>query len=415
MHIWSNVLEHRLRGFCHYGFLLLLIWPPFAFGAVHPWAFAALEIHIALLVVARMLRAVVSRQPLRTVACTGPDIALWCTWLSTLLLLVTLVLQLLPMSPKLLYHLSRPTYDIYHLFHPDWPHTRVTLSLHPYATTLGLMKALAYIGLFAFTVEHLRTQHHIRQAIWVITVTATIVAIIGICQHFAGLSAIYGWRDASYAHFFGPFLNRNHFAAYQVMAILIGLGFWAALSHRQRHPLTRIAPPLLFLLLFALAIMTGALVLTLSRGGILSLFVGLSLFVLLHRYSRKGRGLSLHLEWAFVGFALMSFWLGVGTAHRARLAELQWRGLTRLGRPQCSLRRHLGDGQRISALRHRPGRLPGDVSTLSARGRHTSLLTSSQRHLAMVGRNGHRGIDRLPRRRVRLYCRHGQCLASTSL
>ncbi len=331
---WPDVLESRLDGFCHYGFLLLLIWPPLAFGAVHPWAFATLEIHIALLVIAWMLRAVISRQPLLTTAWTGTKMVLWCTRLSLLCFIAILALQLLPLSPDLLYHLSRPTYDIYHLFHPNWPHTPVPLSLHPYATTLGLMKAFAYMGLFAFTIDHLRTQRHIRQAIWVITLTAAIVALLGICQHFAGLSAIYGWRDASYAHFFGPFLNRNHFAAYQVMAILMGLGLWVTLSHRQRHPLTRKAPaatqlakpfaesPFLWCLLFALAIMTGALGLTLSRGGVLSFFVGLSLFTLLHRQSRKRRGFYTHthirihdhgsLVWVFVGLALMSFWLGLG-------------------------------------------------------------------------------------------------------
>ncbi len=189
------------------------------------------------------------------------------------------------------------------------------------------MKALAYIGLFFFAIDHLRTPHHIQQSIWAITFTAAITAVIGICQHFAGFSAIYGWRDASYAHFFGPFLNRNHFAAYQAMAIFIGLGLWAALSHGQRPPLIPVTPaaklatpfasaPLLWLLLFALAIMTGALGLTLSRGGMLSFFVGLSLFILLHRQSRRRRGLSVHLPlrltWVFVGLALVSFWLGLG-------------------------------------------------------------------------------------------------------
>ncbi len=327
---WPDVLERRLNRFCHAGFLLLLIWPPFAFGAVHPWAFAALELHIAILVIVWMLRAIVSRQPPLTAIWPSTRMMLWYTWLALLGLVALLVLQLLPVSPALLYYLSRPTYDIYHLFHPNWPHAPVTLSLHPYATTLGLMKTLAYMGLFAFALDHLRTQHHLQQALWVIIITAAIVALLGICQHFAGLSAIYGWRDASYAHFFGPFLNRNHFAAYQAMAILTGLGLWAHLARGQRHISTRQAMPAakltqpdrkaprLGILLFALAIMTGALMLTLSRGGVLSFMVGLSLFTLLHRQSLRRRGLHVsrylrtHLAWAFLGLALMSFWLGLG-------------------------------------------------------------------------------------------------------
>lgn len=325
---WPEVLEHCLGGFCHYGFLFLLIWPPFAFGAVHPWAFAALEIHIALLVMAWMLRAVAGRQPLLSTSWPKTRLLPWCTRLSLLFFIATLALQLLPISPNLLYDLSRPTYDLYHSFHPNWPHVPVTLSLHPYATHLGLMKALAYLGLFAFAIDHLRTEHLIRQAIGVITLTAAAAALIGICQHFAGLSAIYGWRDASYAHFFGPFLNRNHFAAYQTMAILTGLALWLALSNRNRQPCSRDTPAAanlaapfaepqfisLALLLFALALMTGALALTLSRGGVLSFFAGLSLFTLLHRQSRKRRGRHAHwrLVWIFVGLGLMSLWLGLG-------------------------------------------------------------------------------------------------------
>lgn len=214
-----------------------------------------------------------------------------------------LFLQLLPMPPDLLYHLSRSTHDIYRLFHPDWPHAPVMLSLHPYASTLGLMKVLAYVALFAFAVAHLRTQRHIRQALWVITLTAAVTALLGICQHFAGLSAIYGWRDASYAHFFGTFLNRNHFAAYQGMAILIGLGLLVTSSPRMRRKEPR------FLLGFALATMTGALCLTLSRGGVLSFVAGLGLFCFLYRRSRKHRG--MRLTWVFAGLVLMSVWLSL--------------------------------------------------------------------------------------------------------
>ncbi len=103
---WSEVLERRLEGFCHYGFLFILIWPPFVFGAVHPWAFAALEIHIALLIIAWMLRAVISRQLPWLGARPVPRIASWCTRLSLLCLLTLLALQLLPVSPTLLYYLS---------------------------------------------------------------------------------------------------------------------------------------------------------------------------------------------------------------------------------------------------------------------------------------------------------------------
>ncbi len=281
-----------------------MIWPPFAFGAVHPLAFACAEIHIAFLVIAWMLRIAVSGQPLYILPWLRQRGRASYTLLPLLCFMALLALQLLPISPDLLYHLSRSTHDVYRLFHPDWPHASVRLSLHPYASTLGLMKAIAYLGLFAFTLDHLRTPQHIRQALWTITLTAAFIALLGICQHFAGLSAIYGWRDASYAHFFGTFLNRNHFAAYQGMAVLIGLGLFVTSSSRTRHREPR------FLLGFMLAMMTGAICITLSRGGVLSFVAGLTLFSLLYRRSPKHSG--MRLTGVFAGLTLMSIWLGLG-------------------------------------------------------------------------------------------------------
>ncbi|MDH3601231.1 MAG: O-antigen ligase family protein [Candidatus Tectomicrobia bacterium] len=234
------------------------------------------------------------------------------------LFIALLVLQLIPLPAAVLQHVSPSTYALYNLFHPDWPNVRSTLSLHPYATYMEFTKFLAYAGLFCCTINILRSRRRIRYVSLAIVGVATGMALIGIVQHLAGMTAVYGWRDASYTNFFGPFLNRNHFAAYQSMAILLGLGLFLAptaqtspvpspLSLRVwlSHPSTGQR----LLLLFALSVMTGALVLSLSRGGVIGFLAGLALLLLLLRQHRAGNRTRMLL--ALVVLAAMSLWLGL--------------------------------------------------------------------------------------------------------
>jgi O-antigen ligase len=234
------------------------------------------------------------------------------------LFIALLVLQLIPLPAAVLQRVSPSTYALYSRFHPDWPNVRSTLSLHPYATYMEFTKCLAYAGLFCCTLNILRSQRRIRYVSLAIVGVAAGMALLGIVQHLAGTTAVYGWRDASYTTFFGPFLNRNHFAAYQSMAILLGLGLFLAPTAQSSslpspfslrvwlsHPSTGQR----LLLLFALSVMTGALILSLSRGGVLGFLAGLTLFILLLRQHRAGNRTRMMLALAVL--AAMSLWLGL--------------------------------------------------------------------------------------------------------
>jgi tetratricopeptide (TPR) repeat protein len=130
-------------------------------------------------------------------------------------------------------------------------------------------------------------------------------------------------RDTSYVtgRFFGPYINRNHFAGYQAMAIILGLGLLLTQPvrarreeallwrHRLLHWFGFLSPGRL-LLTFALSLMTGAMIMAASRGGVLSLFSALlGLGLLLHQHQlRLHRRIVLTLSlMAMVG---MGLWLG---------------------------------------------------------------------------------------------------------
>jgi len=330
-----------------YGLRLLLIWTPLAFGSVHPWAFALMEIHVFLLVAAWMRRLLVSQRqrlfkPRRSTSFVCTPLAL-----PLVLFVALLMFQLIPLSPALLKQLSPATYELYGLTLPGWPDTQPvlstdhnvpgvsrTLSLHPYATRLELVKFLAYGGLFFLLVNTLRTRRQIRAMGLVIVGTASAMALVGIVQKLSGTSAIYWLRDTSYVSFFGPYINRNHFAGYQAMAILFGLGllFDQSVEADRETPQTWRQRLLwwfgLFtqgrgLLVYALAVMTGALFFSLSRAGVLSFLLGLMLFGLLCLTRHRGAGRQAVWAITLAAMAGMILWLGIAPLFM-RLEEIAY-------------------------------------------------------------------------------------------
>ena len=119
---------------CH-GLVSLLVWTPLAFGAVHPWAYALMEIHVFALIIIWMVQIIGFRKfgPTPQPAIRFAPIRFT---LPLALFIALLVWQLTPLPAAALQHIAPSTYALYSLFHPDWPNVRSTLSLHPYATSI---------------------------------------------------------------------------------------------------------------------------------------------------------------------------------------------------------------------------------------------------------------------------------------
>lgn len=314
----GGVMESAL----HYGLLSLLVWTPLAFGAVHPWAYALLQIHVCLLLVLWIVSYLLALRQGRRAA-GPPRFVATPLALPLVLFLFLLLLQQLPMPAALLAFLSPTAAALYQQFLPGWPEHFATLSLAPYTTKLALGQLLAYAGFFFLCVNSFRTRHAIRSVCWVIVGTASAMAVLGILQEASGTHMIYWCRDTNYAadRFFGPYINRNHFAGYQAMAIILGLGLLLSQPvrarreapllwrHRLIHWFGFLSPGRL-LLTFALSLMTGAMFMAASRGGALSLLFGLlALGLLLHQHHlRSQRRMVLTLS--LVAILGMGLWLG---------------------------------------------------------------------------------------------------------
>jgi len=88
------------------------------------------------------------------------------------------------------------------------------------------------------------------------------LAIFGLTQSFTSPTKVYWVRELEQSTAFGPFINRHHFAGYMELTIALPLGLvFAGAVDREK----------MLLYLFVAGLMGIALVMTSSRGGIISL------------------------------------------------------------------------------------------------------------------------------------------------
>jgi hypothetical protein len=198
------------------------------------------------------------------------------------------------------------------------------ISVAPADTLRGLAfvaTALAVHVAAAAALESRAARDRLRVLVAVLGVA---LAIVGLAQRASGIPLIYGFfqpleTSPGDARFFGPFVNRNHFAAYLVMVAPVGLErlerAWQRLRRRVgtgvnlRRRLTSLDSEEGSAVLFAAApplLAVGALVATLSRGGLLAFLGGAAIAVA----SRRARvGLATAVPLALAGMALA--WFGV--------------------------------------------------------------------------------------------------------
>jgi O-antigen ligase len=140
--------------------------------------------------------------------------------------------------------------------------TATSLSFDPYATRLLLTLIFTLFVFFAATLAFTDSPKRYRLLVRVIIVFGFLLAIFGLIQSFSSPDKIYWLRQLPQSTPFGPFINRHHFAGYMEMTLALPLGMlFSGAVEAERRPLY----------IFAAAMMGVALLMTNSRGGIVSL------------------------------------------------------------------------------------------------------------------------------------------------
>jgi O-antigen ligase len=137
-----------------------------------------------------------------------------------------------------------------------------TISLDPHATRLVLVELAGLIVYFAAALAFIDSPRRLRLVARLVVIFGFLLGVYGLMQHFLNPSTIFWVRQPEQAEPFGPYINRHHFAGYMELTLAMPLGLlFAGAVERDR----------VLLYAFASAMMAVALVMTNSRGGILSM------------------------------------------------------------------------------------------------------------------------------------------------
>jgi O-antigen ligase len=172
-----------------------------------------------------------------------------------------------------------------------------------YSTRTELTLLVADIIVLFLAAQVFRTVEDWRTFVWFIMIFGFIVAIFGILQQLTFNGKLYWFREMRYGGIpFGPYVNRNHFAGFMELVIPVSLvPLVLGKVRRERWYIVGI---------FAL-VSIGALILSASRGGIVSFGVELGVLFLVLLLRRSGGQHVLAGGLVLLLAFLMVSWLGV--------------------------------------------------------------------------------------------------------
>ena len=174
----------------------------------------------------------------------------------------------------------------------------------PYNTRIELQLLLADLIVLFLAVQAFRTLEDWRGFVWFGMGFGFLVSLFAILQHLTSNGKLYWFREISYGGMpFGPYVNRNHFAGFAELVLPLALvPLVLGRVRRERWPVVG---------LFAV-LPIGALLLSASRGGIVSFGAELSVLALV-MIQRREMGKQLFAGGAVLLVALLLVsWLGVG-------------------------------------------------------------------------------------------------------
>jgi len=293
--------------------LILISWGALAFGAVYSWAFIPLYAACAVTGLAAFL------QRRRTMAMDVP------LAVALLLLGAAISLQLVPLHADAIRWLNPETdafLQRYVLGYPavvQWH----PLSIEPSATRRALLATFAFAMLLLGSSRAL-TDTDTVQIAGGLSVLGVVMALVGVVQKATWNGKIYGfWTPQEAGDSFGPFVNRNHFAGWMLMALPLVIGYFCGRVARGmrdvkpgwRNRIVWFSSPdasKTILAGFAALLMALALVLSMSRSGALGLLVALvaSGWFVARRNSAGSRRAVIAVYLILVGCVVV-WWTGI--------------------------------------------------------------------------------------------------------
>lgn len=231
----------RLSGIILVLLLVIMILATIAYGAVDPWALGFLSIGAGLITTLWLADSFFKKE---------------FTFNTNLLQLPLLGLILIGLIQILPLGSSSVSKDLLSISASN------TLSIAPYTTQLAVVLLIIYLIFFAAALTFINSQSRLRIVVFTLIIFGSFMAFLGIIQFLSGTDSIYGLRPNRGTSPFASYANKHHFAA--LMEMLIGLTLsllYGEATQKDKR----------LLLIIALVLMGIVVILTGSRGGLLSL------------------------------------------------------------------------------------------------------------------------------------------------
>ncbi len=299
------------------GVIFLLIFAPFAFGSVHVWAYSLIEFGVFFFLAIWFVdKLIFSRTDTLEWVKTPVNLFL-------ILILLIIGLQMAPLPSSWIAFLSPRTFvDKMQIFEvaanvkdSGLDGSRWTcLAYYLHSAIVEWLKLAAYMGMFFLVLNTAGSEKRINILIGVLVFVGIFEAVYAIFQVFSITPGEWWWKSLNGGGRFagGTFIRSNHFAAYMGMLVPLTFGFMIAMKKRGLDVRGRISgfggqsgghgsivqravswfspesvQPKIIFLFFAGTIMALSLLLSGSRGGILS-FAG-SMFLMSVLFFTKKR------------------------------------------------------------------------------------------------------------------------------
>ena len=240
-------------------FAITTIFAVVAYGSVDSWAVGFLSIGVGLIAVLWLADSFLAKQF---------RLSFNVLQLPILGLIAIGLIQLLPLSG-----LTFPS-DLLSI------PASSALSIDPNSTRMAVVLLIIYLVFFAASLTFINSQSRLRKITFTIIVFGATMAFIGIIQYLTGTESIYGIRPNTGTSPFASYANKHHFAALMEMIIGLTLSLLYGESTKKDKRL---------LIIIALVLMGIVVVLTGSRGGLISLLGVVAFVTVTHRLQTRHR------------------------------------------------------------------------------------------------------------------------------
>ncbi|MBM9519359.1 O-antigen ligase family protein [Desulforhopalus vacuolatus] len=268
-------------------YLLPLLFAPLAFGTVEFWSLYILEVLILIAFFATTFSLKKHGDPWLKVPGITP----------LFLILLFMLMQMIPLPPGIIKALSPAVWHAYSPLFQTGYEGWIPLSINRAKTLEEFFRYACYTLFYITTIQQMRSGNRIKPTLLLIIYFATGIAVLAILQQFTSHGNIYWFRHSPGGHPGGPWVNINQYAAFIEAICPFALALFLLYRPRGNSDTFRQKLVTFFssprtnryiLLGTCFIILFSSVLVTLCRGGILTLTLSLILFTLLSGHLRKG-------------------------------------------------------------------------------------------------------------------------------